>query len=57
MEEFGEEPTAEDLPDMLEALDEFEILVLQNTMKFPLFTLAATVPLANLYLFEYELSN
>lgn len=57
MNEFGEEPTVDDLPGMLAELDRFELFVLQNTMKFPLLTLAATVPLANLYLFEYELMN
>jgi hypothetical protein len=54
---FGDEPTADDLPSIEAQMDRFELLILRNTMKFPFVTLAAQLPLANLYLFEHELTN
>lgn len=52
-ERFGDEPTIDELPAMQIEIDRFELLMLENTMKFPLVTLAATVPLAGLYRFEH----
>ena len=53
--EFGEEPTADQLEGIQAKVSEFELFILANTMRFPLLTLAASVPLSGLVGFEAEL--
>ena len=53
--EFGEEPSADQLEAIQARTAEFKLFILANTMRFPLLTLAASIPLSSLVTFEAEL--